>query len=75
MAEEKRRHVSEDDYYRRKLTAHNPDQRSSTPHVAASPWDVANVAVEKKASQSLQDTVKVDEENAKPPTQALYRGH
>jgi serine/threonine protein kinase len=51
----------------RKLTAHNPEQRSSMLQVAASLSDVANVAVERKVSRSLQDTVEVDGENAKPP--------
>jgi len=51
----------------RKLTAHNPEQRSSMLQVAASLSDVANVAVEGKASRSLQATVEVDGENAKPP--------
>ena len=50
----------------RKLTAHNPDQSSSTLRVAASLSDVANVAVEQKASLSLQDTVEVVGENARP---------
>jgi hypothetical protein len=35
--------------------------------VAGSPSVVANVAVERKASRSLQDTVEVDGENAKLP--------
>jgi hypothetical protein len=45
----------------RKLTAHDPDKHSSMLQVAASLSDVANVAVEKKASGSrfLQDTVEV----------------
>lgn len=50
----------------RRLSAHNPDQRPSMLQVAGSLSDVANVAVE-KASRSLQDTVEVDGENAKPP--------
>jgi serine/threonine protein kinase len=49
----------------RKLTAHNPEQRSSMLQVAASLSDVAKVAVERKALQ-LQDAVEVDRENAKP---------
>jgi serine/threonine protein kinase len=36
----------------RRLTAHNPDQRSSLLQVAASLSNVANVAVERKASRS-----------------------
>ncbi len=51
----------------RKPTAHNPDQRSSMLQVAASLSDMVNVAVEGKASRSLQDTIEVDRENAKPP--------
>jgi serine/threonine protein kinase len=47
-----------------KLTTHNPDQRSSMLQVAAS---LSDVAVERKAWRSLQDTVEVDEENVKPP--------
>jgi hypothetical protein len=50
----------------RRLSAHNPDRRPSMLQVAGSLSDVANVAVE-KASRSLQDTVEVDGENAKPP--------
>jgi Protein kinase domain len=50
----------------RKLTAHNPEQRSSMLQVAASLSDVAKVAVERKALQFLQDAVEVDGENAKP---------
>jgi len=46
----------------RKLTTHNPEQRLSVLQVAASP-----VAVGTKASQSLQDTVEIDRENAKAP--------
>jgi serine/threonine protein kinase len=49
----------------RKLATHNPEQRPSMLQVAASLSDVANVAVERKASRSLQDTVEVDGENAK----------
>jgi serine/threonine protein kinase len=48
----------------RKLTAH---QRSSMLQFVASLSDVANVAVEKKASRSPQDTVEVDGENAELP--------
>jgi serine/threonine protein kinase len=50
----------------RKLTVHNPGQRPSMLQVAASLSDVANVAVEKKALRSLQDTAEVDAENMKP---------
>jgi serine/threonine protein kinase len=49
----------------RNLTAHNPDQRLTILQVAASLSDMANVAVKRKASRSLQDTVEVDGENAK----------
>jgi hypothetical protein len=53
----------------RKLTAHNPELRSSMLQVAASLAlsDVGNVAVERKAWRSLQDTVEVDGESAKCP--------
>ena len=53
----------------RKLTARNPQRRSSMIQVAASfsLLDVANVAVERKAWRPLQDTVEVDGENAKSP--------
>ena len=51
----------------RKLAVYNPDQRSSILQVAALPSDVANVAVERKASRSPQNTVEVGQENAKPP--------
>ncbi len=51
----------------RKLTVHNPDQRSSMLQVAASPSDVVNVTVEGKASRSLQDIAEVDGENRKLP--------
>jgi serine/threonine protein kinase len=50
-----------------KLTTHNPELRSSMLQVAASLSDAANVAVERKATRSLQDTVEVDGENAMPP--------
>ena len=52
----------------RKLTAHNPSRRSSMLQVAPSLSlsNVANVAVERKAWRSLQDTVEVNGENAKP---------
>jgi serine/threonine protein kinase len=50
-----------------KLTAHNPNQRPSMLQVAGSLSDVANVAVEKKASRCLQDTEEAGGENAKPP--------
>ncbi len=49
----------------RKLITHNPEWRSSMLQVAASLSDVVNVAVEKKASRSLQDTAEVDGENVK----------
>jgi len=52
----------------RKLTTHNPERRSSMLQVAASLSDVVNVAVKRKASRSLQDTVEVDGENAKRPS-------
>ncbi len=52
----------------RKLAAHNPDQRPSILQVAASLGNVVKVAVERKASRSLQDTMEVDEESAKPLT-------
>src|SRR5713101_1734722 len=45
------------------LTAYNPERRLSMLQVAASLSDVANVAVERKASRSLQDTMEVDREN------------
>jgi serine/threonine protein kinase len=48
----------------KKLATHNPEWRPSL-EVAASFSDVANVAVKRKASRSLQDTVEVDGENAK----------
>jgi serine/threonine protein kinase len=55
----------------RKLTAHNPELRSSMLQVAAllPLSDVGNVAVERKAWRSLQDTVEVDGEleSAKRP--------
>ena len=51
----------------RKLTGRRPEQRPSMLQVAASPSDVANVAVERKAWRPLQDTVEVDGENAKSP--------
>jgi serine/threonine protein kinase len=54
----------------RKLTAYDPEQRPSMLQVAA-PFsdvsDVADVAVERKVLCSLQNTVGVDGENAKPP--------
>ena len=50
----------------RKLATRNPERRPSMLQVAASPSDVANVAVERKASRSLQDTVELGGENAKP---------
>jgi len=50
----------------RKLTARDPEQRSSMLQVAQSVSDVVNVVVERKASRSLQDTVGVDGENVKP---------
>ncbi len=49
----------------RKLITHNPEWRSSMLQVAASLSDVVNVAVERKASRSLQDTAEVDGENVK----------
>jgi hypothetical protein len=52
----------------RKLTAHNPEQRSSILQVAASLSDVENVSVKRKVSQSLPDIVEVDGENGKPST-------
>ena len=51
----------------RKLATPNPQRRPSMPQVAASLSDVANVAVERKASRSLRDTAEVDGENAKHP--------
>ncbi len=48
----------------RKLAAHNPNQRPSILQVAASLGDVVKVAVKRKASRSLQDTMEVDD--AKP---------
>lgn len=48
----------------RKLTTHNPDLRSPMLLVPTSFSDVVNVAVERKASRSLQDTVEIDGENA-----------
>jgi hypothetical protein len=50
---------------RKRLTPYNPEQRLSLLQVAASPSDVENVAVKRKA---LRDTVEVDWENAKPPS-------
>ena len=50
-----------------KLTAHNPERRSSMLQVPASLWDVADVAVGRKATRSLQDRVDLDGENTKPP--------
>src|SRR6267154_1749509 len=50
-----------------KLTAHNPERPSSILQVPASPWDLADVAVGRKASRSLQDRVDLDGENTKPP--------
>jgi hypothetical protein len=41
----------------RKLTAHNPEQRSSMLQVAAALSDVVNVAVKRKALQSLPDCI------------------
>jgi serine/threonine protein kinase len=49
------------------LSTHDPNQRSSMLKVAALLSVVANVAVEGKASQSLQGNVGVDGETAKPP--------
>jgi serine/threonine protein kinase len=51
----------------RMLTTHNPERRPSMLQVAASLSDVVNVGVGRKASRSLQDTVEVDGESAKPP--------
>jgi serine/threonine protein kinase len=51
----------------RKLTAHNPDQRSSMLQFVASLSDVANIVVEGKALRSPQDTMEVDGENAELP--------
>ena len=51
----------------RKLTAHNPEQRLSMLQVATSLSDEENVAVKRKASRSLKDTVEVDGENEKSP--------
>ena len=45
-----------------KLTAHRSERRSSMLQVPASLWDLADVAVGRKASRSLQDR-----ENTKPP--------
>jgi len=50
-----------------KLTAHNPERRSSMLRVATSLWDVADVAVGRKASRFLRDRVVLDGENTKPP--------
>jgi hypothetical protein len=51
----------------RKLTIGNPERRWSMLQVAAPLSEVANVAVERKISQSLPNTVKFDGEDAKPP--------
>jgi serine/threonine protein kinase len=51
----------------RKLSTHDPNQRSSMVQAAALPSVVANVAVEGKASRSLQESMGVDGETAKPP--------
>ena len=51
----------------RKLTVHDPNQRPSMVQVAASLWDVVNVVVERKPTQSLQDTVEVEGAIGKPP--------
>ena len=50
-----------------KLSTRNPERRCSTLQVAAPLSEVANVAVERKISQSLPNTVKFDGEDAKPP--------
>jgi serine/threonine protein kinase len=57
----------------RKLTADDPDQRPSMLQVAESLSDVVNVTVKRKALRSLQDTVEVDGENAKPPNSKKLR--
>jgi serine/threonine protein kinase len=49
----------------RKLVTHNPERRPSMLEVAASFSNVANAAVERKASRSLQDIMEVNGENAK----------
>lgn len=49
----------------KKLTTHNLERCPSMLQVAAWLSDVTNVAVERKASRSLQDTVEVDGESAK----------
>ena len=51
----------------RKLSTHNSERRLSIVQVAASLSDVANVAVERKVSGSLQDMVKVYREKVKAP--------
>jgi serine/threonine protein kinase len=51
----------------RRLAAHNPDQRSSILQLAALSSDVANAAVGRKVSRSLQNTVEAGAEIAKPP--------
>ena len=51
----------------RRLAAHNPDQRTSILQLTALPSDVANAAVGRKVSQSLQNTVEAGAEIAKPP--------
>ena len=51
----------------RRLAAHNPDQRSSILQLTALPSDVANTAVRRRVSRSLQNTVEVSEEIGKPP--------
>ncbi len=50
-----------------KLTTHNPELRLSLLQVVASLSDVVNIAVERKATRSLQGTVEVDGEDAKSP--------
>jgi len=55
----------------RKLTAYNPEQRLSMLQVIPSLSDVANIAVDRKASRSLEDTMEVDRENVMPATVKL----
>ena len=51
----------------RRLATHNPDQRTSILQLTALPPDVANAAVGRKVSQSLQNTVEAGAEIAKSP--------
>jgi hypothetical protein len=52
----------------KKLTAHNPEWRLSILQATASLSDAANIAVERKATRSLQD---IDKENVMPAMKKL----